>query len=96
LVCAGVAAVGFTYLFGLENTWTHRLMVVPWRGDRAGAVHHRCHGAPLLRRGRIGTGAFELVLERFVTNKLSNLRYCPNRSRIHPSAQKKSSPNCGS
>src|SRR5215207_3738260 len=28
LIFGGVAAVGFTYLFGLENTWAHRLMVV--------------------------------------------------------------------
>ena len=28
LIFGGIAAVGFTYLFGLENTWAHRLMVV--------------------------------------------------------------------
>ncbi len=28
LIFGGVAAVGFTYLFGLQNTWAHRLMVV--------------------------------------------------------------------
>jgi hypothetical protein len=28
LIFGGVAAIGFTYLFGLENTWAHRLMVV--------------------------------------------------------------------
>jgi hypothetical protein len=28
LIFGGVAAVGFTYLFGLENTWAHRLMVM--------------------------------------------------------------------
>jgi Protein of unknown function (DUF4239) len=27
LIFGGVAAIGFTYLFGLENTWAHRLMV---------------------------------------------------------------------
>src|ERR671919_1343122 len=27
LVFGGMAAVGFTYLFGLESTWAHRLMV---------------------------------------------------------------------
>src|SRR3712207_1430973 len=27
LVFGGIAAVGFTYLFGLESTWAHRLMV---------------------------------------------------------------------
>src|SRR5215217_519729 len=28
LIFGGVAAIGFTYLFGMENTWAHRLMVV--------------------------------------------------------------------
>ena len=27
LIFGGIVAVGFTYLFGLENTWAHRLMV---------------------------------------------------------------------
>ena len=28
LIFRGIAAVGFTYLFGLESTWAHKLMVV--------------------------------------------------------------------
>ena len=28
LIFGGIAAIGFTYLFGLENTWAHRLMVM--------------------------------------------------------------------
>src|SRR5215203_2260602 len=28
LIFGGLAAVSFPYLFGLENTWAHRLMVV--------------------------------------------------------------------
>jgi hypothetical protein len=28
LIFGGVAAVGFTYLFGLDSTWAHRLMVL--------------------------------------------------------------------
>jgi hypothetical protein len=28
LVFGGIVAAGFTYLFGLENTWAHRLMVI--------------------------------------------------------------------
>jgi hypothetical protein len=28
LVFGGIATVGFTYLFGLESTWSHRLMVL--------------------------------------------------------------------
>ena len=28
LIFGGVATISFTYLFGLENTWAHRLMVL--------------------------------------------------------------------
>jgi hypothetical protein len=75
LVMAGVAAVGFTYVFGLENTWAHRLMVVALAGViglvlfTIGAMEH-----PFSGEARIGTGAFELILERFETSKLSVLR----------------------
>jgi hypothetical protein len=75
LIFAGVVAVGFTYLFGLENTWAHRLMVVALAGViglvlfTIGAMEHPFSGG-----ARIGTGAFELVLERFETSKLSDLR----------------------
>jgi hypothetical protein len=75
LVMAGVAAVGFTYLFGLENTWAHRLMVVALAGViglvlfTIGAMEH-----PFSGEARIGTEAFELILERFETSKLSGLR----------------------
>jgi hypothetical protein len=75
LVFGGVAAVGFTYLFGLESTWAHRLMVVTLAGViglvlfTVGAMEHPFSGG-----ARIGTGAFELVLERFETSDLSDLR----------------------
>ena len=75
LIFAGVAAVGFTYLFGLENTWAHRLMVVALAGViglvlfTIGAMEHPFSGG-----ARIGTEAFELVLQRFETSKLSDLR----------------------
>src|ERR671916_707093 len=75
LVMAGVAAVGFTYLFGLENTWAHRLMVMALAGViglvlfTIGAMEHPFSGG-----ARIGTEAFDLILERFETSKLSNLR----------------------
>ena len=75
LVFAGIAAVGFTYLFGLENTWAHRLMVLTLAAViglvlfTIGTLEHPFSGG-----ARIGTGAFELVLERFETSKLSNLR----------------------
>jgi hypothetical protein len=75
LIFAGIAAIGFTYLFGLENTWAHRLMVLTLAGViglvlfTIGALEYPFSGG-----ARIGTGAFELVLERFETSKLSELR----------------------
>src|SRR5215212_8566392 len=39
--------------------------------DRASTIHNRCHGASLLRRSPRRPGAFELILERFETSKLS-------------------------
>jgi hypothetical protein len=74
LIFGGVAAVGFTYLFGLESTWAHRLMVVTLAAViglvlfTVGALGHPFEGG-----ARIGTGAFELILERFETSKLSHL-----------------------
>ena len=75
LIFGGIAAIGFTYLFGLENTWAHRLMVVTLAAViglvlfTIGAMEHPFSGG-----ARIGTGAFDLILERFETSKLSNLR----------------------
>jgi hypothetical protein len=75
LIFGGIAAVGFTYLFGLQNTWAHRLMVVTLASViglvlfTIGAMEHPFSGG-----ARIGTEAFDLVLERFETSKLSNLR----------------------
>jgi hypothetical protein len=75
LIFGGVAAVGFTYLFGLENTWAHRLMVVTLAAViglvlfTIGAMEHPFSGG-----ARIGTEAFDLVLERFETSKLSELQ----------------------
>jgi len=75
LIFGGIAAVGFTYLFGLENTWAHRLMVVTLAGViglvlyTIGALEHPFSGG-----ARIGTGAFDLILERFETSKLSDIR----------------------
>jgi hypothetical protein len=74
LIFGGVAAIGFTYLFGLENTWAHRLMVLTLAAViglvlfTIGAMEHPFSGG-----ARIGTEAFDLVLERFETSKLSNL-----------------------
>jgi hypothetical protein len=75
LIFGGIAAVSFTYLFGLENTWAHRLMVLTLTAViglvlfTIGAMEHPFSGG-----ARIGTGAFELVLERFETSKLSDIR----------------------
>ena len=75
LIFGGVAAIGFTYLFGMENTWAHRLMVLTLAAViglvlfTIGVLEHPFSGG-----GRIGTGAFELILERFDTSKLSNIR----------------------
>jgi hypothetical protein len=75
LIFGGIAAIGFTYLFGLENTWAHRLMVVTLAAViglvlfTIGTMEHPFSGG-----ARIGTGAFDLILERFETSKLSNLR----------------------
>jgi protein-S-isoprenylcysteine O-methyltransferase Ste14 len=74
LVVGGVVAVGFTYLFGLENTGAHALMVASLAGVIAlvlftiAALDHPFSGG-----ARIGTEAFELVLDRFETSKLSHL-----------------------
>jgi hypothetical protein len=75
LIFGGVAAISFTYLFGLQNTWAHRLMVVTLASViglvlfTIGALEHPFSGG-----ARIGTGAFDLILERFETSKLSDLR----------------------
>ena len=74
LIFGGMAAVGFTYLFGLENTWAHRLMVITLASViglvlfTIGAMEHPFSGG-----ARIGTEAFNLVLERFETSKLSDI-----------------------
>jgi hypothetical protein len=75
LIFGGMAAVGFTYLFGLESTWAHRLMVATLAAVMGlvlftvGAMEYPFSGG-----ARIGPGAFELILERFETSKLSNTR----------------------
>jgi hypothetical protein len=75
LIFGGVAAISFTYLFGMDNTWAHRLMVLTLAAViglvlfTIGAMEHPFSGG-----ARIGTEAFDLLLERFETSKLSNLR----------------------
>jgi hypothetical protein len=74
LIVGGIVVVGFAYLFGMENTWAHSLMVVSLAGVIAlvlftiAAMDHPFSGG-----ARIGPEAFELVLNRFETSKLSDL-----------------------
>jgi Protein of unknown function (DUF4239) len=74
LVVGGMVVVGFAYLFGSENTGAHALMVVSLAGVIAlvlftiAVLDHPFSGG-----ARVGTGAFELVLNRFETSKLSDL-----------------------
>jgi hypothetical protein len=74
LVVAGIVVVGFGYLFGMENTGAHALMVVALAGVIAlvlftiAAMEHPFSGG-----ARVGPEAFELVLNRFETSKLSDL-----------------------
>ncbi|MDQ4126413.1 MAG: DUF4239 domain-containing protein [Actinomycetota bacterium] len=75
LVFGGLVTVGFTYLFGLENTWSHRLMVAAVAGVIAlvlftiGNLEYPFYGGT-----RIGPEAFELVRERFETSDLGDPR----------------------
>jgi Protein of unknown function (DUF4239) len=75
LIFGGIAAVGFTYLFGLQNTWAHRLMVLTLAAViglvlfTIGAMEHPFSGG-----AHISTEAFDLVLERLETSKLSDIR----------------------
>ena len=74
LIAAGIVVVGFAYLFGMENTGAHALMVVALAGVIAlvlftiAAMEHPFSGG-----ARVGPEAFELVLDRFETSKLSDL-----------------------
>jgi hypothetical protein len=74
LIVGGILVVGFAYLFGLENTWAHALMVVALAGVIAlvlftiAAMDH-----PFTGGARVGPEAFELVLDRFETSRLSDL-----------------------
>jgi hypothetical protein len=75
LIVGAVVSVAFTYLFGMENTWAHTLMVAMLAMVIAlvlftvGVMEYPFSGG-----ARIGPGAFELILERFETSKLSDLR----------------------
>jgi len=74
LVFGAVVTIGFTYLFGMQNTWAHRLMVMSLTAVIAlviftiGVMEHPFSGG-----ARLEPSAFELILERFETSKLSDL-----------------------
>jgi hypothetical protein len=74
LIVGGIVVVGFAYLFGMENAGAHALMVVALAGVIAlvlftiAAMDHPFSGG-----ARVGPEAFELVLNRFETSKLSDL-----------------------
>jgi hypothetical protein len=73
LVFGAVVTVGFTYLFGMRNTWAHRLMVMSLTAVIAlvlftvWVMEHPFSGGAHLE-----PEAFELILERFETSKLSD------------------------
>jgi uncharacterized membrane protein YraQ (UPF0718 family) len=74
LVVGVIMVVGFTYLFGLENSLVHMLMVAALALVISsvlftiGVLEHPFSGVV-----RVGPEAFELVLERFESSKLSRL-----------------------
>ena len=74
LIVGGIVVVGFAYLFGLENTMTHALMVASLAGVIAlvlftiAAMDHPFSGG-----AQVSPEAFELVLNRLETSKLSDL-----------------------
>ena len=74
LIVGGVEVVGFTYLFGLQSTTVHVLMVTSLTLIIAlvlftvAALDHPFEGDI-----RIGPAAFEQVLGRFQSSKLSDL-----------------------
>jgi protein-S-isoprenylcysteine O-methyltransferase Ste14 len=75
LVFGGIVTVGFTYLFGLQNTWSHRLMVAAVAGVIAlvlftiGSLEYPFSGGT-----RIGPEAFELARDRFEASELGDPR----------------------
>jgi Protein of unknown function (DUF4239) len=74
LVFGGVVTVGFTYLFGLRNSWAHRLMVMSLTAVIALVLFTIwAMEDPFSGGATLEPSAFELILERFETSKLSDL-----------------------
>src|SRR5215213_6188279 len=75
LVFGAVVAVGFTYLFCLHNSLAHRLIVMSLTAVivlvlfTIGVMEHPFSGG-----ARLEPEAFEQILERFETSKLSDIR----------------------
>ncbi len=70
----GLVTVNFTYLFGLENTWSHRLMVAALAELIALVLFTiAALDYPFSGGARIGPGAFKLILNRLETSKLGEL-----------------------
>jgi hypothetical protein len=74
LIVGGVEVVGFTYLFGLQSTTVHVLMVVSLTLVIALVLFTvAALDYPFKGDVRIGPDAFEQVLGRFESSKLSDL-----------------------
>ena len=74
LVAGGVIVVGFTYLFGLGNTLVHALMIGALASIIALALFTVATlDYPFGRGVQVGPEAFEQVLGRFESSKLSDL-----------------------
>ncbi len=74
LIVGGVITVGFTYLFGLENTTVHLLMVAALAMTLSLTLFTvAALDYPFSGDVRIHPTAFEQVLGRFESSKLSNL-----------------------
>jgi hypothetical protein len=74
LVTGAIITVGFTYLFGLDDTTTHTLMVT-LLALIIGLVLFTIGSLEYPFRGvvHLGPDAFELVLKRFASSKLSEI-----------------------
>ena len=73
LVLGAVVTVGFTYLFGLRNSWAHRLMVMSLTAVIVLVLFTiGVMDDPFTGGARIEPTAFDLILERFETSKLSD------------------------
>jgi hypothetical protein len=71
----GIVTVSFAYLFGLESTRAHKVMVMALAGV-IGLVIYTIGTleTPFSGNAQLSPSAFELVLDRFETSELSTLR----------------------